>query len=118
MLNKEEVHYKLLEWSEVTKLAMILQKEAYKVGLNDLSVRKRLNQLGYLDEEIERTPEYTGSMTRAVDFICRSTDEPLMQWSDYDGGYDVRGWGYIYALDFLCDLQSTGSVPEGMDAAV
>ena len=57
-------------------------------------------------------------MTRAVDFICRSTDEPLMQWSDYGGGYDVRGWGYIYALDFLCDLQSTGSVPEGMDAAV
>ena len=57
MLNKKEVHRKLLEWSEVTRLAMILQKEAHAVGLNDLSVHKRLNSLGYLDEEIERTPE-------------------------------------------------------------
>lgn len=56
MLIKEEVHRKLLEWSEVTKLALILQKEAHKSGLNDLSVHKRLNLLGYLDEEIERSP--------------------------------------------------------------
>ena len=58
------------------------------------------------------------ALARAVTFICRSTDEPLMQWSDYDGGYDVRGWGYIYALSFLCDLQRVDAVPEGMDATV
>lgn len=51
-----KVEKKLREWSEVTRLALILQKEAFKAGLNDLSMEKKLHLLGYTDQEITSTP--------------------------------------------------------------
>ena len=37
-------------------------------------------------------------------FVVASTGHPRMT-PDFDGGYDVRGWGYIYALGFLLELR-------------
>ena len=37
---------------------------------------------------------------------------------DYEGGYDVRGWGQAYALGFLLRLRERGGVPEAQRAAV
>ena len=56
MMDPVKVEKKLREWSEVTRLALILQKEAFKAGLNDLSIKKRLHLLGYTDHEITSNP--------------------------------------------------------------
>jgi hypothetical protein len=40
------------------------------------------------------------AVARAAAFIAASIEHPLMS-PEYDGGYDVRGWGYTYGLDFL-----------------
>lgn len=56
----------------------------------------------------------TEAIERATHFICASTSHPLMQWHDYRGGYDVRGWGYIYGLSYLCELHDRGLVPDDL----
>lgn len=48
------------------------------------------------------------AVARAAGFVIAGLDQPLMS-PDYDGGYDVRGWGYTYALDLLLTLKSTGA---------
>ena len=72
----------------------------------------------HLPDTSGSTDDRTAALTRSITFLCESTKDPLMQWTDYEGGYDVRGWGYIYALDFLCDLQQAGAVPEDLEDAV
>jgi hypothetical protein len=37
---------------------------------------------------------------------------------DYDGGYDVRGWGYTYGLTFLLRFKSLKAVPQEMNDQV
>jgi hypothetical protein len=57
-------------------------------------------------------------MVRAVKFVEDHLDDPLMN-PDYDGGYDVRGWGYTYALQMMLTLKSTGAaekLPEDLRA--
>ena len=55
MLSNDEVWRKLEEWNQVTQLGMLLQKEAYKAGLNNLSIKNRIINLGYTLEEIENS---------------------------------------------------------------
>ena len=55
-LDGDKVSKKLEEWNQVTQLAIILQREGYKAGLNDLSPENRLNKLGYTREEINSNP--------------------------------------------------------------
>ena len=58
------------------------------------------------------------ALERATRFICESTSHPLMQFQKYRGGYDVRGWGYIYGLTYLCELQVSGLVPDELEDTV
>lgn len=51
------------------------------------------------------------ALTRSMKFVIASIEHPLMN-PDYDGGYDVRGWGYTYGLLFLLRCESVGIVPE------
>lgn len=46
----------------------------------------------------------------AVAFLCAAIEHPLMSIDDYDAGYDVRAWGYIYGLHALCDLKKRGLI--------
>lgn len=50
------------------------------------------------------------ALERAVEFVCEATTDPLMSYERYRGGYDVRGWGYIYALLFLQELEDRQAV--------
>src|SRR5436853_323806 len=57
------------------------------------------------------------ALRRALEFIIKSADDPLMS-PDYDGGYDVRGWGYTYGLSFLLRLKQLNAIPAGLAEAV
>ena len=50
------------------------------------------------------------AIERARQFVVTSTESPDMS-PEYGGGYDVRGWGYIYAIRFLVALEAAGLVP-------
>ncbi|MCB9915988.1 MAG: terpene cyclase/mutase family protein [Planctomycetes bacterium] len=56
------------------------------------------------------------AVERAVAFVTSAVDDPLMD-PEYESGYDVRGWGYIYALDFLLLLEREKAVPKEHEAA-
>lgn len=58
------------------------------------------------------------ALKRATSFLCDATTHEHMQWKDYEGGYDVRGWGYIYALSFLVELQSSDAIAQEQTASV
>ena len=66
------------------------------------------------------SPEYVESkpqqeaVARGVAFIIESVKHPLMN-PDYDGGYDVRGWGYTYGGLLLLQLESRGLLPEDQE---
>lgn len=51
-----------------------------------------------------------GAIDSAVQFLCAAIEHPLMSIDDYDAGYDVRAWGYIYGLHALCDLKTRGLI--------
>jgi hypothetical protein len=63
------------------------------------------------------SPEYVESkpqqdaVARGVAFIIESVKHPLMN-PDYDGGYDVRGWGYTYGSLLLLQLEARDLLPE------
>ncbi|MEE2973436.1 MAG: hypothetical protein VX672_09935 [Planctomycetota bacterium] len=78
----------------------------YRVGGTAIAGRALARGL-----ETDEGAERRAALERARVFVVGCTDHPLMS-PKYDGGYDVRGWGYIYALGFLLDLRERGLVPE------
>lgn len=79
----------------------------YRVGGSAICVTALLAAPGYAEDAARRE-----AVSRAVGFIVEGLQHPLMD-PDYDGGYDVRGWGYTYALDALLRLRAAGAMPEG-----
>lgn len=59
-LDPEVVWKKLNEWNEVTQFALILQKEGFLSGLNDLSPTKKLQSYGFSEKEIEKIQKLSG----------------------------------------------------------
>lgn len=57
------------------------------------------------------------ALHRAARFVAGSIHHPLMN-PDYEGGYDVRGWGYTYGLLFLLRYQDAGIVPDDLKPPV
>lgn len=57
------------------------------------------------------------AIEKATGFVVEAINHPLMS-PEYGGGYDVRGWGYIYALDFLLLMERMEIVPEDYQAEV
>ncbi len=53
------------------------------------------------------------AVRRALAFTLKGLEHPLMSPADYDAGYDVRGWGYTYALAFMLKAKERGLVAEG-----
>jgi len=78
----------------------------YRVGGTAICAMALLEAPGY-DADAARKE----AVGRAVAFICAAKDNPLMSVAGYEGGYDVRAWGYIYALRCLCRLHTLGAVP-------
>lgn len=82
----------------------------YRVGGTSIASRAVMRPAGVEEDEPRRV-----ALERARRFVVDSTSHPRMT-PDYQGGYDVRGWGYIYALGFLLELRERGLV--GDDDAV
>ena len=78
----------------------------YRVGGSSIVGSAVLLAPGYAE-----SAERKRAVERATGFVCAAISDPLMD-ADYEGGYDVRGWGYIYALDFLLLLEREGAVPK------
>src|SRR5205823_6084915 len=78
----------------------------YRVGGTALAATCLLRAPGY-----DKDPNRQQAIARAVSFICEQTKHPLLSADDYDGGYDVRGWGYTCALGFLLELKAAKAVP-------
>ncbi len=51
------------------------------------------------------------ALERARTFVIEATTSPDMA-HEYAGGYDVRGWGYIYGARFLMAMHAAGHVPK------
>ena len=71
----------------------------YRVGGTSIAGRALMRPTGVREDEARRV-----ALERARSFVVASTGHPRMT-PDFDGGYDVRGWGYIYALGFLLELR-------------
>lgn len=88
----------------------------YRVG-GKIPVGYRIGGTAICASALVRTPGFEAdddaksAAMRGMDFIIKGIGEPLMS-PDYDGGYDVRGWGYTYGLDFLLLLKTRGLIPD------
>ncbi len=67
--------------------------------------------------DAEAAARRTAALARACRFVCVAADDPLMD-PDYEGGYDVRGWGHCYALQFLLRLKQAEAIPEEVNEEV
>jgi hypothetical protein len=86
----------------------------YRVGGTAICASALVQAPGYADDA-----ERHGPIARATRFILDGRGEPLMDPAERDGaGYDVRGWGYTYALRYLLILEENEQAPEGMEAEV
>jgi len=77
----------------------------YRVGGTSICAMALLAAPGHADD-----PRRQDAVRRACAFVCAAADHPLMN-PDYDGGYDVRGWGHCYGLEFLLRLKASDAVP-------
>ncbi|MEE2681554.1 MAG: hypothetical protein VX641_04190 [Planctomycetota bacterium] len=93
-------------------------------GRSAIPIGYRVGGTAICAQAIFQTPGHSvragasSAVRRAVEFVCASTEDPRMSPSTYEGGYDVRGWGYIYGLRMLLALRSEDCVPSGLEATV
>jgi hypothetical protein len=86
----------------------------YRIGGTSIVAAALLCTPGYDADEPRQA-----AVARALKYVRTALHEPLMD-PDYEGGYDVRGWGYTYALHFLLALKSAGelkAVPDELRAS-
>jgi hypothetical protein len=71
----------------------------YRVGGTAIVCEALINAEGWADDD-PRAAERLETVRRGIGFVLGAREHPLMS-PDYDGGYDVRGWGYTTALSML-----------------
>lgn len=59
---------------------------------------------------VDTAAEARAAIERALGFVLEKLDDPLMT-TEFEKGYDVRGWGHAYALAFLLKLRAAQCVP-------
>lgn len=72
----------------------------YRVGGTGICALAMMRAPGFAERE-----EARAAVKRALAFTLKGLDHPLMSPTEYDAGYDVRGWGYTYALGFLLKVK-------------
>lgn len=83
----------------------------YRVGGTGICTQALVQAPGYAKDA-----RRVAATKRAVEFVCNAINDPRMSAVDYAGGYDVRGWGYIYGLRMLLALNELDLLPEGAAA--
>lgn len=78
----------------------------YRIGGTAIAVQALATAPGYEDDKPRQE-----AIARGVKFICDYRSHPLMNPDDYTGGYDVRGWGYMWGIQTLCRLKNMGRLP-------
>lgn len=89
----------------------------YRVGGTAIVCESLLKAPGWEGDQPRRE-----AVERGIRFVLASREHPLMS-PEYDGGYDVRGWGYTAALSMLVvalegdrfDEETTKSIREGAE---
>ena len=80
----------------------------YRVGGTSIACLGLISAPGY-----SRDKDRQAAVARGVAFVLKTLDEPRMQ-IEFIGGYDVRGWGHIYALELLLYVQRMKLCPEDL----
>ncbi len=77
----------------------------YRVGGTAIACLGLIAAPGYGTDENRRA-----AVGRGLEFVLKTLDAPRMA-VEFEGTYDVRGWGHIYALELLLHLQDAELVP-------
>lgn len=86
----------------------------YRVGGTSIACLALLAAPGYDGpEESERR----AAVARGVEFVLEALAHPLME-AERVHAYDVRGWGFVYALALFVELERRALVPEEHTRAV
>ncbi|MCI0365134.1 MAG: terpene cyclase/mutase family protein [Phycisphaerales bacterium] len=94
----------------------------YRVG-GQIPIGYRIGGTAICAMALVQAPDYQKdearllAVERAVKFIVEASRDPLMG-PEYDGGYDVRGWGYTYGLTFLLRARSLEAIPAALSDQV
>ncbi|QOJ00479.1 MAG: terpene cyclase/mutase family protein [Phycisphaeraceae bacterium] len=83
----------------------------YRIGGTAIVVEALAQAPGYDADEARKA-----AVERGLGFIIETRAHPLMSEADYDGGYDVRGWGYVHGLHTLARLKRLGLIPASLGA--
>jgi hypothetical protein len=84
----------------------------YRVGGTSIAAGAILAARGAKPEGAERE-----AVLRALDYVLEGLADERMS-AGFEKGYDVRGWGHAYALEFLLALRAAKLVPEARAAEV
>ncbi|MCH2161042.1 MAG: hypothetical protein MK085_04125 [Phycisphaerales bacterium] len=86
----------------------------YRVGgtsIAGMSLLRLPNVTTQDDVEDAEAAKARAALERARAFVVEATGDSSLK-HDYPGGYDVRGWGYIYGVRFLMAMDAAGLVAE------
>lgn len=78
----------------------------YRVGGTAIAALALVRAPGYAEDATRQQ-----AVERAVRFVCAQREHTLMSTSNYVAGYDVRAWGYIYAVELLSELAARDQTP-------
>ncbi|MFT7677030.1 MAG: hypothetical protein ACI8QC_001007 [Planctomycetota bacterium] len=78
----------------------------YRVGGTSICALALLESRDYTAD-----PKVAEAVERGLDFVLEHLDIEAMG-PGFSGGYDVRGWGHTYALEFMLRLRALKAVPE------
>jgi len=81
----------------------------YRVGGTAIACLALTRAPGYDADERRQA-----AVARGLKFVCDAIEHPLMSEKDYDAGYDVRGWGYIYGVELIASLKLAKRIPAEM----
>jgi hypothetical protein len=79
----------------------------YRVGGTSIVSLALVAAPGFLEEG---SRERRAAVERALDFVLEALEEPEME-AQRVAQYDVRGWGFVYALTLFTELERRAAVP-------
>lgn len=80
----------------------------YRVGGTAITIMGLVSAPGYKTDS-----QRVAAVERGIKFVLETLDHDRMQ-EGFKGGYDVRGWGHIYALTCFLHLRDARLVPKSM----
>jgi hypothetical protein len=84
----------------------------YRVGGTSIAAWALIEAPQYAESEAVRE-----AVERALGFVLEGLEDKAMDIG-FSGGYDVRGWGHTYALQFLLQMRKREIVPESFTRKV